>query len=168
MVHTWRRGLWWHGDPLCHRRAGRADPAAFDLALGRGWRWWARRTPPFDGDGCRVAERPCRYFRCPMHLAAEVTVWGSLRLLHPGVRLDELSHTCALEAARTQLRTATVAHLVGLSRAQTWRTLRRGLRRLKRRLPADVDVRAALAAAGCDTLAVPDERGSLCAVRWFG
>jgi hypothetical protein len=49
---------------------------------------------------CANGIRPCPWVSCRHHLAIEVNaVSGSIRINHPGLELDELPETCALDVA---------------------------------------------------------------------
>lgn len=57
------------------------------------------KRPAVRGD-CIDAPRPCPWVSCRYHLALEVNPrTGSLRLNHPGLELEDLPQTCALDVA---------------------------------------------------------------------
>lgn len=48
---------------------------------------------------CAGEPRPCPWVSCRYHLYLDVTPNGSLRIHHPGLEVDELPETCALDVA---------------------------------------------------------------------
>jgi len=166
--NLYRGRVWWGQDPV-YRRTPPPPPALLVLTLGPHWEWWARRRPPERGfcegrEVCPYPRRPCRFYQCRLNLVAEVSArTGTLRPLHPGVPLRELVYTCALDVLRVNgaAPTPIAGALVGVGRETAWRVLRRALMRLRCGLPEGVDIRAALAAAGCDTIPIA-ERGLRC------
>jgi len=48
---------------------------------------------------CVNGPRPCRFLSCTHHLMLEVSAWGGLLTNHPGLELEELEESCALDVA---------------------------------------------------------------------
>lgn len=48
---------------------------------------------------CAEGPRPCPWVSCRYHLAIEVTPSGGLKMKFPGVELEDMPQTCALDAA---------------------------------------------------------------------
>ena len=95
------------------------------------------RMPATRGE-CVDGPRPCPWQRCRYHLALEVTANGSLVHNHPGVELDELAETCALDVADAGGATLErVGELLGVVRERIRQIEALAYQRLRRRVPQD-------------------------------
>ncbi len=57
------------------------------------------RDRPRTRADCAGSQRPCVWMRCRHHLAIDVTPSGGIQVNHPGIELDEMVDTCALDVA---------------------------------------------------------------------
>ena len=48
---------------------------------------------------CKNAVRPCPFIRCKWHLAIDVSPSGTVKENFPGMTIDEMPETCALDVA---------------------------------------------------------------------
>ncbi len=75
----------------------------YQLAVAEGhaveWIQSVGPSPPRVRADCIGGERPCPWFRCRYHLAVDVTPAGGLQFTWPGLDLDDVPETCALDIA---------------------------------------------------------------------
>ena len=75
------------------------------------------QTRPQTRGDCAEGARPCPFISCRYHLYLEVTEAGSVRFPFPGLELDELKETCALDVAdRGENTLEDLALLLGVTR----------------------------------------------------
>jgi hypothetical protein len=66
---------------------------------------------------CVDAPRPCPFVGCKFHLFLDVTPAGGIQVNHPGLELEQLADTCALDVAdRGGVTLEVVGDLLGLTR----------------------------------------------------
>jgi hypothetical protein len=81
---------------------------------------------------CADAPRPCPFVGCRFHLYLGVTPAGGLQVNHPGLELEDLAETCALDVAdRGGVTLEEVGELLGVTRERVRQLETRGLERLK-------------------------------------
>lgn len=56
--------------------------------------WMAQAYAPLPRSWVDCPKGICRHFLCPWHLSVETTTRGSLRLVHPAVRVEDRPHSC--------------------------------------------------------------------------
>lgn len=83
--------------------------------------------------GCADSPRPCPYVSCKHHLYLEVNPdTGTMRLVYPGVEIDEMEETCVLDVADWDGATLKrVGDLVNLTRERVRQIEVRGLVKLR-------------------------------------
>jgi hypothetical protein len=80
---------------------------------------------------CANGPRPCPYVSCRYHLFLDVTETGSITFSRPGVEVDELEHSCALDVAESgELELRKVGALMGISHGRVDQIAERAFRRL--------------------------------------
>jgi hypothetical protein len=66
---------------------------------------------------CEGGERPCPFVACKFHLFLDVTPAGGVQVNHPGLELEQLRETCALDVAdRGGVTLEEVGELLGITR----------------------------------------------------
>lgn len=76
-----------------------------------------QRVRPRTRGDCANGPRPCPWVGCRQHLFLEVSVHGSIQLLHPGLEPGDLKDTCALDVAeRKGVACEEAAAALGLTR----------------------------------------------------
>lgn len=60
---------------------------------------WLDANRPMTRGECRSGMRPCPFMLCRHHLYLDILRTGALKFNYPGVELDELPFTCALDIA---------------------------------------------------------------------
>lgn len=87
---------------------------------------------PETRSGCADSPRPCPYVSCKHHLYLEVTHTGTMRIVFPGVEIDDLKETCALDVAAEEGATLKrVGDLINLTRERVRQIEVRGLMKLR-------------------------------------
>jgi hypothetical protein len=88
--------------------------------------------PRTRGD-CAGGERPCPWVGCKYHLAVEVSCAGGLKLAFPGVELEDMVETCALDVADAGGATLEqCGQLLGITRERIRQVQARALQRFAR------------------------------------
>jgi hypothetical protein len=93
--------------PRSVRRVRKEDPEAEPIDEPR----------PRTRADCRGAVRPCPWISCRHHVGVEVHASGNLSWAHPGVAVEDLEHSCALDLAEhSGLTLAQVGNVLGITR----------------------------------------------------
>jgi hypothetical protein len=61
--------------------------------------WSLKHLRPKTRGDCATSPRPCPYVSCKYHLAVDVSESGGLRINFPGLEVEDLIETCALDVA---------------------------------------------------------------------
>lgn len=89
---------------------------------------------------CAEGPRPCPWVGCRHHLAYEVTPAGGLKEKFPGVELEDMKHTCALDIADMGAQSEdTVALLSNVSRERVRQIEKQGMDAFRAALPLTKD-----------------------------
>ena len=90
--------------------------------------------PQVRGD-CEGGERPCPYAACKYHLAYDVSPAGMLKANFPGVEIEDMAETCALDVADDgPQRLETIGQLMNLTRERVRQLEGKASFRLRRTL----------------------------------
>ena len=85
---------------------------------------------------CVDGARPCPWLSCHYHLAIEVTERGGMKFLFPGVEIEDMAETCALDVAdRGGATLIEVAKILNVTRERVRQTEEMAAEKIKRRDP---------------------------------
>jgi len=106
----------WSPKDLRRELRSERDSGVVDLELEKLRRELEEARPRTRAE-CEGGARPCPFISCRYHLYLDITASGSLRLNFPGLELEDLVETCALDVAeRGGANLAELGRLLNLTR----------------------------------------------------
>lgn len=121
----------WSPKDLRRELRSERDSGVVDLELEKLRRELEEARPRTRAE-CEGGARPCPFISCRYHLYLDITASGSLRLNFPGLELEDLVETCALDVAeRGGANLAELGRLLNLTRQRADQLEKLALGRLR-------------------------------------